>query len=62
MAANHRDPIVACSTQNARPFMLNGVWVGWADVLPDLVGRPGLLDAQAMTTTARLLDARLPRA
>jgi hypothetical protein len=46
----------------ARPFMLNGVWVGWPEALPDLVSRPGLLDAEAMKTTARLLDARLPRA
>jgi len=44
----------------AEPFMLNGVWVGWPDVLPDLVGRPGLLDAEAMRTTAGLLDTRFP--
>lgn len=44
----------------ARPFVLNGVWIGWPDVLPDLVGRPGLLDAEAMAATARMLDARLP--
>jgi Nuclease-related domain len=44
----------------AEPFMLNGVWVGWPDVLPDLVNRPGLLDTAAIRTTARLLDARLP--
>jgi Nuclease-related domain len=44
----------------AEPFMLNGVWVGWPDALADLVGRPGLLDAEAMRTTARLLDSRLP--
>jgi Nuclease-related domain len=43
----------------AEPFMLNGVWVGWPDALPELVGRPGLLDAEAMKTTARLLDTRL---
>jgi hypothetical protein len=46
----------------ADPFMLNGVWVGWPDALPDLVGRPGLLDAEAMEATAGLLDARFPRA
>jgi hypothetical protein len=44
----------------AEPFMLNGVWVGWPDALPELVGRPGLLDPEAMKTTARLLDTRLP--
>jgi hypothetical protein len=45
---------------SAEPFMLNGVWVGWPDALPGLVGRPGLHDAEAMETTARLLDTRLP--
>jgi len=44
----------------AEPFMLNGVWVGWPDALPGLVGRPGLLDAAAMRATVRLLDTRLP--
>jgi hypothetical protein len=44
----------------AEPFMLNGVWVGWPDALPDLVGRQGLLDPEAMRTTAALLDTRLP--
>jgi hypothetical protein len=43
-----------------RPFMLDGVWVGTPDALPDLVARPGLLDAEAMHTTARRLDRRLP--
>lgn len=43
----------------ARPFELHGVWVGWPDALPDLVGRPGLLDADAMRATAELLDRRL---
>jgi hypothetical protein len=45
-----------------RPFMLDGVWVGTPDGLPDLVARPGLLDAEAILTTARRLDQRLPRA
>ncbi len=44
----------------AEPFMLNGVWVGWPDALPGLLTRPGLLDAEAMRTTAALLDTRLP--
>lgn len=44
----------------ARPFMLHGVWVGWPDALPDLVKQPGFLDSEAMQTTARMLDARLP--
>jgi hypothetical protein len=44
----------------AEPFMLSGVWVGWPDVLSDLVNRPGLLDPEAVQATARLLDARLP--
>ena len=44
----------------AEPFMLHGVWVGWPDALPDLVGRPGLLDPEAMRTTAALLNPRLP--
>ncbi|MDQ1535255.1 MAG: hypothetical protein QOF28_3016, partial [Actinomycetota bacterium] len=43
----------------ARPFDLRGVWIGWPDALPDLVCRPGLLDADAMRATAELLDARL---
>ena len=45
----------------AEPFMLNGAWVGWPDVLPDLVNRPGLLDRETRQTTARLLDTRLPQ-
>ena len=44
----------------AQPFVLHGVWVGWPDALPELVRRPGLLDAVAMRTTTGLLDARLP--
>lgn len=47
---------------NAVPFMLDGVWVGTPEALPALVARPGLLDADAMQTTAGLLDERLPRA
>ena len=43
----------------ARPVDLHGVWIGWPDALPDLVGRAGLLDADAMKATAELLDARL---
>lgn len=43
----------------ARPFDLHGVWIGWPDALPDLVSRPGLLDAGAMRATAEMLDARL---
>jgi Nuclease-related domain len=43
----------------ARPFELRGVWIGWPDSLPDLVGRPGLLDAEAMRATAEVLDRRL---
>jgi Nuclease-related domain len=43
-----------------QPFMLDGVWIGWPDALPDLVGRPGLLDPEAMAETARRLDTRLP--
>lgn len=45
----------------ALPLVLNGVWVGGPDALPDLVGRPGFLDAEAMQTVAEMLDARLPR-
>jgi hypothetical protein len=43
-----------------RPFMLDGAWIGWPDALPDLVTRPGLLDAEAMWETARMLESRLP--
>jgi Nuclease-related domain len=44
----------------AQPFMLDGVWVGWPEALPDLVTRPGLLDMTAITAARRLLDSRLP--
>ena len=46
----------------ARPFTLDGIWVGWPEVLPDLVTRPGLLDDHAMATAGGLLDSRLPPA
>jgi hypothetical protein len=46
----------------SRPFVLHDVWVGWPDALAELVTRPGLLDAEARKATARMLDARLPRA
>jgi hypothetical protein len=42
-----------------RPFMLDGVWIGRPDALPDLVARPGLLDPEAIKATSTLLDARL---
>jgi hypothetical protein len=45
----------------AQSFVRRSVWVGWPEALAELVRRPGLLDAEAMRTTARLLDARLPR-
>ena len=44
-----------------RPYILDGIWIGWADALPHLVGRPGLLDGEAMRETAELLDHRLSR-
>jgi Nuclease-related domain len=46
----------------SRPFVLDHVWVGWPDALAELVTRPGLLDAEAMKATARVLAARLPPA
>jgi hypothetical protein len=45
----------------ARPFEAHGVWIGWPDALPDLVGGPGLLDAEAMRATTALLEGRLAR-
>jgi hypothetical protein len=44
------------------PFTMDGVWVGWPDALPDLVGRPGLLTGEAMKEAARVLETRLPPA
>lgn len=42
------------------PFMLQGVWVGWANPLYGLVAQPGQLQALDIDAALQILDARLP--
>ena len=44
----------------AGPFVVDDVWIGTPAALPGLVTKPGLLDAEAIGTTAQLLGPRLP--
>ena len=44
----------------APPFMLKGVWVGWANPLYGLVAQPGRLQPREIEATARQLGEHLP--
>jgi hypothetical protein len=44
------------------PFMLTGVWVGWANPLYALVAQPGRLQPRDIESAIDMLDARLPAA
>ena len=44
----------------APPFMLQGVWVGWANPLYGLVAQPGHLQALDIDAALQILDTHLP--
>jgi hypothetical protein len=46
----------------AKPFSLNGVWVTWADKLPDLVLDWDAIPNRELDRLARALGSRLPAA
>jgi Nuclease-related domain len=48
--------------EGSPPFMLTGVWVGWANPLYALVTQPGRLQPREIESAIEMLDARLPAA
>ena len=42
------------------PFILTGVWVGWANPLYALIAQPGRLQPREIESAIEMLDARLP--
>jgi hypothetical protein len=46
--------------EGSPPFILTGVWVGWASPLYALVAQPGRLQPREIESAIEMLDARLP--